>query len=174
MKGVILACLSQLVSENFGDQKREEIMNACGLDARKKFIATEDVPEDVAMKMLWTTCEVLGISLEQAAEAFGDYWVNVYAPNIYRVYYRNVDSARDFLLKMDDVHVKTTKSMENAMPPRFEYEWEDDNTLVMTYKSSRNLIDICIGLVKGVGKHFGEDLKVTKLSNDKLRIVFGA
>lgn len=172
MKGVIMACLSQLVAERFGDDKLAEIMTACGIDPRKKFIVTEDIPEEQAMLMLQSTCQVLGISLEQAAEAFGDYWVNVYAPNIYKAYYRNVESARDFLLKMDEVHVKATRSMENAMPPRFDYQWEDDNTLIMTYKSSRNLIDVCVGLVKGVGKHFQEDLKVTKLPGGRIRVEF--
>ncbi len=172
MKGVIVACLSQLVSERFGDEKLSEIMASCGMDPRRKFIATEDIPEEQALQMLKTTCEVLNVSMEQAAEAFGDYWVNVYAPKIYGVYYRNVASARDFLLKMDEVHVKTTKNMENAMPPRFDYQWEDDSTLLMTYKSSRNLIDICVGLVKGVGKYFQEDLKVTKLPGNRIRVEF--
>lgn len=172
MKGVIMACLSELVQEKFGGDKWEEIMRASGLDARKRFISTEDVPDDVAMKLLDSTCSVLGISMEQAADAFGDYWVNVFAPRIYGVYYKNVDNARGFLLKMDQVHVMSTKNIENARPPRFDYQWEDDRTLIMTYKSPRGLIDICMGLIKGVGKYFNEDLQVTKLSGDRIRIVF--
>lgn len=172
MKGVIMACLSQLVSERFGQGKLDEIMEACGLDPRKKFMATEDIPEEQAMRMLKSTCDVLQITMEQAAEAFGDYWVNVYAPKIYGVYYKNVSNARDFLLRMDEVNVKTTKNMENAMPPRFTYAWEDDDTLLMTYKSSRDLIDICVGLVKGVGKYYQEDLEVTKLPGNRIRVKF--
>jgi len=42
----------------------------------------------------------------------------------------------------------------------------------MTYKSPRNLIHICIGLVKGVGKYYQENLEVTKLSNDKIKVKF--
>lgn len=42
----------------------------------------------------------------------------------------------------------------------------------MVQEKYRGLIDICIGLVKGVGKHFHEDLKVTKLSDDRIRVVF--
>lgn len=172
MKGVIMVCLSRLVREKFGDDKWEEIMKRSGLDTHKRFIATEDVEDQSAMGMLQSTCQVLGITLEQAAEAFGDYWVNVYAPEVYGIYYKDVHSARDFLLKMDEVHVKTTKTLANARPPRFEYQWEDDRTLIMTYKSHRGLIDVCIGLVKGVGKHFHEDLKVTKLSEDRIKVVF--
>jgi hypothetical protein len=172
MKGVIMACLSQLVAEKFGQEKLAEIMQACGMDPHKIFMATEDVPEETAMKMLQSTCEALHITLQQAADAFGEYWVNVYAPKIYGIYYKNVDNARDFLTRMDEVHVRTTKSMENATPPRFDYDWEDEDTLIITYKSPRNLIDICIGLVKGVGKYYQENLEVTKLSNDKIKVKF--
>ncbi|MBN2027139.1 MAG: heme NO-binding domain-containing protein [Actinobacteria bacterium] len=172
MKGVIMACLAQLVNEKFGEDSMEAIMKKSGFDTSKRFMATEDVPEDKAMGMLETTCEVLDISLEQAADAFGEYWVNEYAPKIYGIYYKNVDNAMDFLLMMDEVHVKSTRNIENARPPRFEYAWQDDRTLIMTYKSPRGLIDICVGLIKGVGKYFGEELEVTKLSSEDIKVVF--
>lgn len=42
----------------------------------------------------------------------------------------------------------------------------------MTYKSQRGLIDIFIGLIKGVGKHYGENLQVHKVAPNKVEIVF--
>ncbi|MFW6113653.1 MAG: heme NO-binding domain-containing protein [Actinomycetota bacterium] len=79
---------------------------------------------------------------------------------------------KDFLLKMDDVHVKSTKNIDNVRPPRFEYAWEDERTMIMTYKSSRGLVDICVGLIRGVGKYFGEELEVTKISDKDIKVVF--
>lgn len=34
------------------------------------------------------------------------------------------------------------------------------------------MIDFACGLIKGVGKHFKENLKVTKLSENEVEIVF--
>jgi hypothetical protein len=65
-----------------------------------------------------------------------------------------------------------TKSLEDSAPPRFDYKWEEKRTLIMTYKSKRNLIDFAVGLVKGVGKFYKEEIKVSKLSDDKIQIVF--
>lgn len=73
---------------------------------------------------------------------------------------------------MDHVHTAVTKRLADARPPRFEYEWKDNQTLIMHYKSPRGLIDFMVGLIKGVGKYFEKDLKVTKLGNDKVKIVF--
>jgi hypothetical protein len=73
---------------------------------------------------------------------------------------------------LDEVHRKTTENIPNARPPRFEYAWQDPKTLLMKYKSQRNLIDLLAALVKGVGKHFKENLRISKQSGDTLKIVF--
>ena len=73
---------------------------------------------------------------------------------------------------MDYVHATVIKNVPNAQPPRFEYEWLDDKTLIMKYKSRRRLIDFMVGSIKGVGKYYKEDLRVTKLGNDKVKIIF--
>jgi len=172
MKGVIVDCLAELVKTKFGTEKWQASLEKAGIPPESKFLVTEDVNEDAVRKVLESVCKTLNISLAQAADVFGEYWVNVYAPRIYAPYYHGVNSAKDFLLKMDDIHKKTTKNIPNAHPPRFDYEWKDDKTLIMTYMSYRNLIDIMIGLVKGVGKYFKEDLKITKLSDTKIKIVF--
>ncbi len=73
---------------------------------------------------------------------------------------------------MDEVHRKVTLNIQNANPPRFDYEWKDEKTLIMTYKSKRNLIEFFIGLIKGVGKYFNEELEVRKLGGNRVEIKF--
>jgi len=53
---------------------------------------------------------------------------------------------------LDNIHEITTRTVPNAAPPRFEFQDVDANTLMVTYKSRRNMIDFYVGLVKGVGK----------------------
>jgi len=116
--------------------------------------------------------QIFGITSQQAADAFGEYWVCNFAPKIYGIYYKEAKNGKDFLLKMDSVHERTAKSVPGAQPPRFEYQQKDDKTLVMIYKSKRGLIDILIGLIKGVGKYYKENLTVTKLGPDRVEIKF--
>ncbi len=124
------------------------------------------------MKIISACMEVLNLSLTQLADAFGDYWINVYTQRLYWVYYKESKNAKDFLLKMDNIHVKLTKDIPNAHPPRFEYEWKDDHTLIIHYRSKRKLIDLVVGIAKAVGKYYKEDLQVKKLSEDKVEIKF--
>jgi hypothetical protein len=172
MKGVIANCLKELVVNKFGKDKWEAALATAGLDKDTSFLPTHDVDDAGVLKVVGSVCKVLNISLPQAADAFGEYWVCTYAPRIYKAYYQKATSAKEFLLKMDHVHQLTTERIPNAQPPRFEYTWTDDKTLIMKYKSKRKLIDFMVGRVKGVGKHFKEDLQVSKLGDDSVKILF--
>jgi hypothetical protein len=172
MKGVIVSCLADLVKERFGEDQWKQSLERSGIDPGKTFLVTEDVEDETAVKILGSVCDVLGLPLAAAADAFGDYWVNDFAPKIYAPIYRGKNSAKEFLLAMDDVHKDMTRSIRDAHPPRFGYRWESDDTMIMTYDSHRGMIDIMIGLVKGVGRHFKQDLKITKVSDTEVRVTF--
>lgn len=172
MKGVIADCLGKLVSNKFGKEKWQDSLELAGLPPYTSFLATQDIPDESIMKVIESVCKVLDINLQQAADVFGDYWMNDYAPHIYGVYYRQSKSAKQFLLNMDDVHRMTTENIPNAHPPRFTYEWEDDDTLIMNHESKRGLIVFLIGLIKGVGKYYKENLEVKQMGDNRVQVVF--
>ncbi|MCD4796510.1 MAG: heme NO-binding domain-containing protein [Candidatus Cloacimonetes bacterium] len=172
MKGIIAICLKNMIKDNYSIEKWNEILELSDIDPYIIINAVQDFDDDIILKMVDSTCKVLNISLEQAADAFGEYWMKTFAPKIYEVYFREVESAKDFILKMNKVHSSVTSNIPNAKPPKFKYEWKDDRTLVIEYISHRNLIDIMIGLIRGVGKYFDEELKVRKLSDTKAEVVF--
>ena len=172
MKGAIVQCLGDLAKSNFGNDKWEQSLEKAGMNKNSFFMPIQNVDDEKVMKIIDSLCKVANISPTQAAEAFGDYWVNVYAPKLYSSYFKGVNNSKELLLKMDSIHDSVTKNIPHARPPRFEYEWKDYKTMIIKYKSNRGLIDILLGLVKGVGKYYKEDLKVTKISKDRLQIIF--
>jgi len=172
VKGVVINCIEELVTTQFGQRKWQEVLNEAGLDPARVFLAITDVAEDDTMRLIQAVGKTLNLSLQQVADAFGDYWVNVYAPRIYHGYYEKAKTAKDFLLQIDHVHIQMTKQLKEARPPRFRYEWEDAKTLIMHYHSHRGLMPIMFGLIKGVAKYFQEDLQITKLDDTRVRIIF--
>lgn len=174
MKGTIVKCLEELVKEKFGPEKWKEIAEVSGTPLDKAIIMpVADFDDNTVIQVVQATCKVLGITLEQAADAFGDYWMTVYAPRCYPSFLQQ-PSTREFLLRMDDVHQQMTRAMKNARPPRFVFEWKDDRTLVVHYQSTRGLIDFAVGLCRGAGHYFKEDIAVTKLSDSEVQVVFPA
>lgn len=172
MKGTIVKCLEELVTKNFGRDKWEKSLKDIGLNTSTIIWTMTDFEDAEVIKLIEALCKNLGLTFVQAADAFGEYWVNVYSQKMYPLFYERNDNAKDFLLDMDNVHVKMTQMMKEAHPPRFDYEWKDNKTLIMHYQSNRGLIDFMVGLTKGVGKFYKENIKVTKLGSDRIQIVF--
>lgn len=172
MKGTIVNCLEKMVEDRFGKEVWERTLDTAGVSRQAIFLALADVPDEIVLELVNGVCKELNISMKQAADAFGDYWMNNYASKIYTNFFRGAANAKEFLLKMDKIHDTVTKTVSNASPPKFMYEWADENTLHMTYESKRNLIHFFQGLVSGVGKYYGEDLKTTMLSPNKMEIQF--
>lgn len=172
MKGVIPDCFGKLIVSKYGKDKWEQCLEGAGLKKNTPFLPTSDIPDADVLNVVQSACKVLNISLQEVADGFGDFWVNDYARKIYKAYFKKAGSAREFLLNMDNLHNEVTKNIPNAHPPRFTFDWANDKTLIMTYKSDRGMIDFLVGLVKGVGKFFNEDLQVKKVGNDKVQIIF--
>jgi Haem-NO-binding len=172
MKGAIVNCLQDLVVSKFGKDKWEAAMKQAKFEDHSIFLAIQDVDDAKVLNLVGAVCSVLNISLTQAADAFGEHWMCSYAPKNYHPFFNGINTAKDFLLRMDAVHTITTKNVPNAHPPRFDYTWENSRTLVMKYNSHRDLIDFMVGLIKGVGKYFKENLDVTKESENSVRVVF--
>jgi len=172
MKGVILMCLGELVTKKFGDDKWKAILRGAGKSENSTFLAVANIDDSDATKVIEQTCKVLGITLPQAADAFGEYWACTFAPKMYKMFYDGKKSAKELISSMDDVHRIVTKNIAGARPPRFDYDWKSDNKVVISYKSHRGLIDILIGLIKGVGKYYRENVIVRKLDGRNVEVTF--
>ena len=175
MKGTITTCLAELVETKFGTDRWTTILDAAEIDAKMRpqlKMATTDIPDHVAVALLDATASVLGISAEQAADAFGEYWCCTYAPSMYRAVVARFKDFRESILTLDALHVRMTQTIPNARPPRFDYHWADENTLEVTYKSHRNLLGVYMGLVRGLGKFFDKPVKVFALDWNRVRIEF--
>jgi len=172
MKGTILKSIKDLVVSTAGNEVWNEIIKTSGFEPNYLIRSTADIDDSIILNVIKNIEHKLNLTHDQLAELFGDYWVNEFAPRIYGAYYLGMKSAKDMLLKMDTIHERVTRDMENSKPPRFAYKWKDDKTLIIDYKSQRNLIDLFIGLIKGVGKHFNEVLKINKLSDQQVEVVF--
>ena len=171
MKGSIAKCFSELVKTSFGEDKWKEILIQSGESPNMIVNAISDIDDQRFFKLIESACEVLNLSKQQAYDAFGDYFVNIYAPKLYGMYYK-FRNAKEFILGMDNVHNSVTKMIPNAFPPRFKIDRVDEDTIIVNYKSPRNMIDLYIGLTKGVGKYFNTSIGIKKLSEESVELSF--
>ncbi|MCP4539284.1 MAG: hypothetical protein GY832_19280 [Chloroflexi bacterium] len=172
MKGIIVECLGKLVVTQFGQDTWGKTLQDVGLSPYAVFWPTSDIDDAVVMELVAAACKNLDLSLAQLADAFGEYWINSHTRYAYPQYYAKHSTARDFLLDLDNIHVEMTRMLKDAQPPRFDFVWQDDDTLIVHYKSHRGLVDFVVGIAKGLGKYYKENLSVSKMGEDKVKVVF--
>ena len=76
------------------------------------------------------------------------------------------------MLDINNMHARMTAAMPNARPPRFRAVASGNDALLVSYESPRGLVDLAIGLARGMGDYFGEKIVITKLSSSQFRINF--
>ena len=172
MKVVIVKCLSELVKSDFGEVKWKEILQQSGEKPNMVIKSISDIDDQTVFKLFENTCKVLNLSKQQACDAFGNYFINTFAIKIYSIYYSRFKNAKEFIMGMDKVHETVTSIIINAHPPRFTIEEVDENTIIVNYKSPRNMIDFYVGLVKGVGNYFKTPVGIKKLSEERVELTF--
>jgi len=165
MKGTIINGLEELVTQKFGAEQWSASLKTAGIPELRVYGTFEDVPDSEVLSLFSAVSAVIDLPLGGVLEAFGEYWSTEYAPRVYEAYYVGAKNARDLLLRMDDIHTAMTKTLKLARPPRFRYEWRGDKHLIMHYESARGLIALMPGLVRGVGKYYGEQLTVSTVGN---------
>jgi len=172
MKGIFALGFLETIKQKAGKEKYQEILNLAGFKQEPVIFAISDVDDEIFFKILYSTSKILNIPLHQITEAFSDYWIHEYTQKIYKKVYQLYDSLKDFLLDLNWVHEMTTKNLPQPEPPKFEYQWEDNKTLLITYKSKRNLIDMVISHAKASAKFFNEKIDISKIGDNVIRIKF--
>jgi hypothetical protein len=165
-------CLAELVEKQFGHDAWQQVLEAAGVPATRKFLMIETTSDSDFENLLLATGQVLEWSEEQTSRAFGEHWCTVFAPRLYAQYFKRVTNAHDFLLQMNGVHGRVAQGVPNINAPAFEYEDGGPGRLVMKYCSERNLEELWIGLIQGVGKAYNERLVINRLAKNKVEVLF--
>lgn len=170
MKGTIVKAAEKLVISQFGVEVWEKVLVNAGLDADHFFLIRDDVEDELVMKIITSISVVGNLTMEQVLEAYAKYWIHTYTPEVYPSF--KFDTAKDFIMNIQPIHDVMTENVPNANPPHFVHEWKGEKELLMTYTSTRGLIDLVVLMMKEIGVKYNVELDVTKVSETQFTVVF--
>lgn len=174
MKAIVFDCLRDLVLTAFGEETWLAIAADSPLGSGAPVNIAADHGDEQVLALFSRTCELSGLDFGQACEAFGSHWVSRYIPARFPAFYEGVETARDFIVKLDAIHAAIPKQVHGAVPPRHTYLWRDNDTLVIGYRSSRDLIELFDATLRAVGTHFGNTLTTTIIDRQSVEVRFGS
>lgn len=165
MKGTVVNIWLNTIEKLYGEKVKNEVLTQQGWDIHHMITPLEEI-EDVKIKNLIDAfAKKQGISSSAL-------WTKLGENNIASFYdwfpsYFDTASAMGFLSLMDKVHAQLTKMIPGAKPPRLIPEPIDEKNFHMIYKSKRGLHDYLMGLIQGVGAHFGEKIEAKIIEQSK-------
>jgi len=154
MKGVIFNLLEEFITETWGYDKYEEILERCHGAVRKAYVGPGTYKDEELYAIAGTAAEILGVALPDALRAFGKF---AFAGLVkrYPMFVQGYSHPREFLLSVDKViHVEVRKLMRDANPPRFSYADRAAGGLKIEYHSQRKLCPLMEGLLDGAADYF--------------------
>ena len=119
MYGLVNRAIEEMIRRQHGDETWERIKAAAGVDV-DLFVRIEAYPDDITYRLVAAASADLGISSEQALQAFGEYWVLYTAQDGYGALLDGAGSSViDVLVHLDDLHAQVRSLYPNLSPPRF-------------------------------------------------------
>ncbi len=154
MKGIIFNLAQEVVSETYGEDTWDALLEAAGLDG--SYTSLGNYPDEQLLALVGAASSALGRPADDIVRDLGQGAMPKLALR-YPRFFENHTSTRPFMLTINDIiHAEVRKLYPDADLPVFDYQTADDKVLVLGYHSSRKLCALAEGFILGAATHFGE------------------
>ena len=162
MKGLVFTEFLELVDEQFSFETCEQIIEMSDLPSGGIYTSVGTYPPQEMAALLSNLSEVTGIPPADLLKAFGRHMFKRFVAS-FPVFFEGITSSLEFLPLVDSyVHIEVQKLYPDAELPTFTCEMTTPGTMVMTYRSRRNLPDFAEGMILECIDHFGDPLAVRR------------
>ncbi len=153
MKGVIFNVVEEVVTEAYGADTWDALLDAAGVDGAYTALGNYDDAQLVAL--VAAASDALGASHEEVLRLVGRAGFERLSSR-YPHFVESHDTSRTVLRELNSViHPQVLTIYPDASVPRFEVTG-DDRQLVLTYESARGLCHLAEGLAEGLATAFDE------------------
>ena len=155
MYGIVNKAIQDLVTENFGLDKWEMIKEKSGVDV-DYFLSNEPYDDDITYQLAGATSEVLGITVGQVLNAFGEWWILKTGKEKYAgLMEAGGKNLKEFLVNLPQFHNRIMLMYPKLTPPEFKVSDIEENSIHVHYFSKREgLQEFVRGLLSGLGKMY--------------------
>lgn len=161
MKGIVFNQLQEFVEIHHGVMAWDQAILSCGLPSEGVYVSTKSYQDSELLTLVGYFSDALKTPAADITRAFGDFVFDrliTFAADEAK----NAKSLRDFLLMVEDIiHDEVSKLYHDANVPSFGYQ-NNEESLVMIYRSPRKLCYFSEGLIYGAAQYFNETVVVSQ------------
>jgi hypothetical protein len=157
VKGIVFNLVEEVVSEQFGSDTWDDLLDAAGLDGA--YTSLGSYPDEDLQRIVAAASSALEVPPNDVIRMIGQQAIPKLATR-YPQFFQQ-PSCRDFLLTLNDIiHPEVRKLYPGADAPDFTFDASTPGVLLIGYDSARRLCALAEGFILGAGDHFGEVVTV--------------
>lgn len=155
MYGIVNKAIQDLITENFGLDKWELIKEKSGVDV-DYFLSNEPYDDDITYQLAGAASDVLGITVGQVLNAFGEWWILKTGKEKYAgLMEAGGKNLKEFLVNLPRFHNRIMLMYPKLTPPEFKVSDIEESSIHVHYFSKRDgLQEFVRGLLSGLGKMY--------------------
>ena len=163
MKGIVFTEFLQLVEEKFGYEMVDKLLMAAKPEHGGAYTAVGTYDHQELIQLVVKLSDEVKIDTSELVKVFGSYLFRKFSVSYPEVIGPDLNSTFEFLQQIEGyIHVEVRKLYPDAELPTFKYNKPNDDTLEMTYLSSRPFADLCEGLISECIVYFGEKISLQR------------
>jgi hypothetical protein len=157
MKGVVFNLLEQVVSEKYGEEAWDAVLDAADQDGA--YTAVGSYPDEEFLGLVKAASANLEVPADDLVRWFGRSSLPLLRERYPEFFHH--DSTRAFLLTLNDViHPEVRKLFPGADVPDFDFDSRREDELALGYQSHRRLCSFAEGLIEGAAEYFREEVSM--------------
>lgn len=158
MKGIIFNLAEDVVTERFGEQAWDDLLDVAQLEGA--YTTLGNYADDELDRLVAAGASRLGVAEADVLRLLGEGAFPRLAAS-YPVFVEPHDATHAFLLTLNDViHSEVRKLYPDAQVPDFGFREPSSDVLELTYESPRRLCALAEGFITGAARHFGERVDI--------------
>jgi len=161
MYGIVNKAIQDLVTEKFGPEEWDAIKEKSGVDV-DFFLSNEPYDDDITYKLAIAASDVLGLTVGQVLNAFGEWWVLKTGKEKYGgLMAAGGKNLKEFLVNLPLFHNRIMLMYPKLTPPEFRVSDIQENSILVHYHSKRTgLQQFVKGLLDGLAIMYEVEAKV--------------
>jgi hypothetical protein len=158
MKGVIFNLAEQVVTDSYGADTWDQLLEDADLDGA--FTSLGNYPDEQFFALVNAAAGRLGVEPNAVVRIVGQGALPLLALR-YPAFFAPHSSTRPFLLTLNDIiHPEVRKLYPGADVPEFGFEQDGDDVLLLDYRSHRKLCALAEGFIAGAATHYRQAVVV--------------
>ncbi len=162
MRGFILAQFVEFVERRFGKEVIDDLIEQTPLASGGVYTAVDSYDTAEIVALVSGLSEKVTTPVPTLLREFGislfDYLAESHA-----ILLRQIDQPFALFEKLDSyIHAEVRRFYDDAVPPAFQTEHLEGDTLRLEYRSSRAMPDLAEGLIVGACRYFGREAEIRR------------